>query len=213
MKSQLKIIFEKNKKWFDVWIYLWINSDSKNTIIFTYSELGGRFNIPKSTIYRIIDFHKKINSSKVYIDLKTNKAKQTILKFYPTGKTENEKSLLEDSLYLFLIDFYKDHEYSYPELKTHKIHIKKIENKIKALISQNGEVPTESDIIATFKIFFEKIPDWWKQNAFTLPTISKNFNKIYNQIKLTNNGKNFKYANATKEIGSLDFEKISQARN
>lgn len=214
MKAQLKTIYEKNQKWFEVWVYLWLKSDNKNTIVFSYSDLGARFNIPKTTIHRIISFYKTLNETKQFIELNSTIDNKIELKFYPTGKVENKETPLIEALYLFLLNFYQEHDYDYPELKKHKNHIKTIANKLnKFLVEKKKENISEAELIDTFKIFFINIPNWWKQNAFTLPTISKNFNKILNQIKISSNGKNTKYDNANKEIRNLDFEKISKARN
>lgn len=41
----------------------------------------------------------------------------------------------------------------------------------------------DHDIINAFEFLLTKMPDWWKKNAFTIPSISKNFDKIVNQIQ------------------------------
>ena len=63
----------------------------------------------------------------------------------------------------------------------------------------------ETNVENTFRIFFENIPTWWKQNQFTLPSINKNFTKILNQIK-SNNKNNTKYDKASEDVSNLKFK-------
>lgn len=48
------------------------------------------------------------------------------------------------------------------------------------------QVATEENVILTFRALIEKLPDWYVQNAFSLPVINKKFNEIAANIK--NNG-------------------------
>lgn len=42
---------------------------------------------------------------------------------------------------------------------------------------------SESDSINAFRFLLEKMPDWWKKNAFHLHTINSRFDKILNSIE------------------------------
>lgn len=48
--------------------------------------------------------------------------------------------------------------------------------------------PTDETITATFRLLLVKLPDWYKQNAFSLTVINNKFNEIVASIK-NNDGK------------------------
>ena len=105
----------------------------------------------------------------------------------------------------FLNNYYKDNDIHYPELSRHNSHIKKIVTKLSLLMVKRKVELNETNVENTFRIFFENIPTWWKQNQFTLPSINKNFTKILNQIK-SNNKNNTKYDKASEDVSNLKFK-------
>lgn len=44
-------------------------------------------------------------------------------------------------------------------------------------------IETDEQIIKTFEALIVKLPDWYKNNAFSLPIINKKFNEITTSIK------------------------------
>lgn len=60
--------------------------------------------------------------------------------------------------------------------------LKQIIGKIEGILSR----PTDELIVNTFNVMIDKLPDWYVQNAFSLPVINKKFNEIAANIK--NNG-------------------------
>lgn len=80
------------------------------------------------------------------------------------------------------------------DLKQEKINarnLKSIRNKIVDMAMKNENENTivafdETDITMAFGYLIEKIPKWWLENSFTIPSICKNFDKIIEQIE---NGK------------------------
>lgn len=206
MKFFLKRLFHSNKNFFDVWNYLWIMSNTKHEIIFKYMDISSELKVSKSTITRALKIVDTVNKEKEYIEIKKLQSNEFFLKFYPNGKAiPKQQSEINNILYNFLLDYYKDNDIHYPELNKHKSHIKKIVTKLSLLMSKKNVELNETNIINTFKQFFISIPDWWKQNQFTLPSINKNFTKIINQIK-TSNRKNLKYAKTTDEVNNLKFK-------
>ncbi len=211
MKEILKILYEKNIRFFNVWNYLYLYSDDNNEIIFTNSDIIGRFNLPASTLTRAIKYGLDTNNGKTYIELTKVSPKTYKVKFYPNGK-RNAKAVKNVDLKKWITAYYKEEQFDYPELKKHLRFVDSICEKMEKAIKDKGQVEYSNDVLNdTFQVFFNKIPDWWKQNAFTLPSINKNFSKILNQIKLSSNGKSSNYVSATKTVNELDFEKITKA--
>jgi hypothetical protein len=72
-------------------------------------------------------------------------------------------------------------------------HIKKIKEKIVDLTvkndSENIVAIDEDDLVNSFEYILVKMPDWWRKNAFTPASICKNFNKILEQVKNGQTGK------------------------
>tara|TARA_R110002020_G_scaffold44348_10_gene128036 strand:- start:9231 stop:9881 length:651 start_codon:yes stop_codon:yes gene_type:complete len=213
MKEVFRILYDKNVRFFEVWNYLYLYSNEQNEIVFTNSDIIGRFKLPPSTLNRAISFALSINNGKIYIELEKIAPKTYKAKFYPNGK-RNVKAVKNKELKVWIEDYYKKQEYDYPELKKHLRFVDTICDKLEKAIKERNTEPFTPDLLhKTFCVFFEKIPDWWKENAFTLTSINKNFSKILNQIKLSANGKSNNYASATRKVESLDFEKISKARD
>ena len=71
-------------------------------------------------------------------------------------------------------------------------NLKNIRNKIVEMAMSKAEESKsiiafdENDITMAFGLMLERMPDWWLQNSFTIPSICKNFDKILSQIE---NGK------------------------
>ena len=65
MKEHLKKLYEKNKRHWEVWVWLWMQSDTKNSTIFTYRVICARFNVPKSTFARVIESQSVWNDEKI----------------------------------------------------------------------------------------------------------------------------------------------------
>lgn len=64
--------------------------------------------------------------------------------------------------------------------------LKEIITKIEAMTSD--AITTERTVF-TFEALLQKLPDWYKKNAFSLPIINKKFNEIVSSIKINGNGK------------------------
>tara|TARA_Y100000034_G_C6819129_1_gene368738 strand:+ start:69 stop:713 length:645 start_codon:yes stop_codon:yes gene_type:complete len=214
MKELLRILYDKNIRFFNVWNHLYLYSDDNNEIVFTNSEIIGRFKIPHSTLTRAIQYALSINNGKTYIEMEKIAPKTYKVKFYPNGKRTLKSKIKNRELKEWIVNYYKKEDFDYPELKKHLRFVDSICGKLEQAIKDRAtEEYTPELLIKTFYVFFEKIPDWWKENAFTLPSINKNFSKILNQIKLSANGKTNKYVSATKGVEDLDFEKITKARD
>jgi len=211
MKSQLKTLYNNNPIYYNVWSWLWIMSDSKFCISFTYAELCARFNIPKSTLRRIIAYSKEWNKEKMFVEI-TNEYTKVNICFHPRGKKLNlivsKDELFIEEMYDYLVEYYKEQDFEYSNINTHKKYVKPIINKIKKAISNKGLEVNEEAIKNTFIYFFKNMPDWWRKNSFELKSIDKNFNKILHQIKT--HKKNDKFANTYQATKSIDYSGLTK---
>lgn len=57
--------------------------------------------------------------------------------------------------------------------------LKQVLQKVEGIL----QVATDDNVILTFRALIEKLPDWYVQNAFSLPVINKKFNEIAASIK------------------------------
>lgn len=66
-------------------------------------------------------------------------------------------------------------------------NIKLIKNKIMNVVIEQEKsdiiAVDGQDLINAFDFFLSKMPEWWKQNSFTLSSIYRNFEKILKQIQ------------------------------
>jgi hypothetical protein len=215
MKKLLKKLYKKSKRDFEVWNYLWLFSEN-NSIDFTLSELGGRFNLPPSSLHRILNIYpEQWNEEKVFVEYTRKAYKQYNVKFHPNGK-KIEKSQIHtiyDSLFDWIKEYYIEIEYEYTDISTHKKYIKIISDKLtKAMKSKKSEV-TDETVSNTFKFLISNIPDWWRENGnLTLPQISKHFTKIVNQVKTNNGGtkKRDSYSKAANDVDEIDFTQLTR---
>ena len=91
MKDFLRNLYRKNKRDFDVWNYLWLFSDN-NSIDFTQAELGGRFNLPASSLHRILNKNLELinTEEKIFIEYEKTSYKIWKITFYPEGRKSTE---------------------------------------------------------------------------------------------------------------------------
>jgi hypothetical protein len=109
---------------------------------------------------------------------------------------------------MWVKQFYADQNYDYVDFKKHEKYVDIIFNKMKEAINNKETTQaTESLITDTVMFFFMNMPTWWKENAFTLPSLSKHFPKILHSIKMSQNGKtkSTKYVNTDNEIERINF--------
>jgi hypothetical protein len=218
MKLLLKELYNTNRRDFDVWNYLWLFSDESHSIQFSHIDLCGRFKVPFSSLHRMLGrYNETWNADKIFVEYSKVGYKKYQVVFHPKGKIKSKAESVStvitvyDELFEWLKGFYKQKNFDYMELSSHKKYIKTICTKVeKAMRDRNTEV-TEESIKQTFKIIFENLPEWWVDSGnITLTTISKSFTKILNQIK-TNNGakKRDSYSKAVESVGVIDYDSLA----
>lgn len=210
MKEHLKKLYEKNKRHWEVWVWLWMQSDTKNSTIFTYRVICARFNVPKSTFARVIESQSVWNDEKIISKVEKLPNCKYRVTFYPKGKkaTKHIDTSLEDELFAYVKDAYKKKEYDYPNINKHKIYITRILVQIEKAMKTRGTEITYETKSDTFKMFFTSIPQWWVDNSYSLNSINKNFATIINQIKTNGKGNNFK--KAIRETTDADYSDIAK---
>ena len=216
MKDFLKDLYIRKKRDFDVWNYLWLFSDN-NTIIFTQTELCGRFGLPASSLHRILNQNiENANIDRVFIEYERIAFKNYRVIFYPKGKKirKTKYSDLYIELYDWMKDYYVEIDFDYADMPKHRRYINTICDKIiKAMRDKKTEI-TDENVIATFQFFIKGIDNWWRDTGnITLPLISKHFTKLLNQVKQngTNGGKKRdSFSKAAEQIDAIDFNKLTR---
>lgn len=216
MKQQLRELYRKNTRDFEVWNYLWLFADDSNEIEFAHSDLTMKFNIPLSSLHRILNLYPELwNEEKTFVEYEKVAYKRFRVKFYPKGKRAKKQTTLDihDELFIWLkTDYYPSIDYDYDEITKHKKYVKLICEKLEKAMKQRDPNVTEESLKETFKYFFKNIGDWWIQNGnITLTLINKHFTKIINQIKTSNGGKKRdSYSKAAESIDGVDFDKLAE---
>lgn len=214
MKQILQSLYKERRRDYFVWSYLWIFSD-KNTIEFTNKQLCQEFDLPASTLHRIIHGNIDIfNDVKTYVEYeKTSRVNHKII-FHPTGKKEKKVKSKElyDELYNWMEEYYKSIDFDYTDIKKHKKYIRIIALKIKEAMKEKDTAVTDDSLRDTFKFFIQNIDEWWVNSGnITLPLISKHFTKLLNQVKTNGTrSKSDKYSKAAKQADEIDFGKFTR---
>ena len=210
MVKEIQELYSKSYKEYSVWSYLWIFSD-KNQVSFNYTNLSAQFNIPISTLHRIIN--KNITKwARQGIDISIGKSEYKSHVIYFKSKKIVSKTPLNEELYAYLKQYYSQIEYDYPDLVKHKRYINTICNKLKKAMQDKGTIVDENNLRETFIVFISNIDGWWKDSGnITLPLISKHFTKILNQVKNNANGKKRdSYSVAASKADEIDFGKLTR---
>jgi hypothetical protein len=211
MKLRLKELYIKNHRSFQVWEYLWLFSDTNNSIEFTHSDLRGRFNIPETSLCRILEQAHEWNDERIIVEKIKIKPKTYRIVFHPRGRRNAKVITVHDELYVWVRKYYESQEYEYNDLAKHRRYVKIICDKLVEAIKKRGAEVTDDLLKQAFYAYFNNIDDWWRNNSFTLPAINKHFTKILNQVKQSVNGKKRdSYSKATESAEQVDFGKLAR---
>ena len=215
MKELLKELYKSNHRDFEVWNYLWLFADESESIEFSHTELCSRFNIPLSSLSRVLKIYpERWNKDKVLVEYEKVEYKAFKVTFYPKGKktTSAPTQTIHDDLYDWLKGHYKQIDFDYADMPSHRKYVKTICDKLQKAMKERNTLVTDQSTKDTFQFFFTNIDSWWKDNGtITLPLISKHFTKILNQIKTSKNGKKRdSYSKAAEQIDGIDFGKLAR---
>ena len=216
MRTLLKELYHKNRRDFDVWNYLWLFSDESNSIQFSHTDLCCRFKVPLSSLHRMLNKYPETwNTDKTFVEYEKIGYKNYQVVFYPKGKKVSKVKVVTmyDELFDWLKEFYKQKKFDYSDLAKHKRYVKTICGKVENAMKNKETEVTDENLVKTFKIIFENLPEWWVESGnITLPTISKSFTKILNQIKSNNNAggkKRDSYSKAAEGVAGIDYDKLA----
>ena len=98
------------------------------------------------------------------------------------------------------IDAYKEYtkiEYSF--VAKDGVALSSLIEKLKGII----QFPTDTSVVATFRLLLIKLPDWYKQNAFSLTRINGGFNEIVASIKKNGDKQGITYDYKARIISDL----------
>lgn len=220
MKQQLKRLYFNNIRHYEVWNYLWLISEDGITM-FQYVDICCKFKVPKSTLSRILQLQNTWNNEKqlTTIEKEGKWHKLTFWEELPASQkkkpTKTEFPARTEQMFDILTEWYKQKEVEYPTLEKDKKRITEFLNRIEKSLTAASQPKTDKDVIEAATLYFNKIPEWWIKNAYSMATINKNYMKIYNQIKLNSNGNSTtkesridKYRKAA-ESSAIDFEKLA----
>lgn len=213
MKELLKELYIKNRRDFEVWNYLWLFS-SNNEIEFNTLDLSIKFNLPMSSLHRILKtYPDNWNENKTFVQHKKHYRLHRIT-FYPKGKAipkSKNRDFYDDLFDWLKNDYYSELDFDYVDLIKHKPYIKTICNKLKKAMLEKSKEFNDELLISTFKLMFTSIDDWWKDSGnITLVIINKNFTKILNQVKKNGNkSKRDSFSKAAAKVDEVDFSKFT----
>jgi len=207
MKKILSTLCSENFRYFQVWSYLWINSDRKNTIEFNYLDVGCKLKMSKSTVHRIISKTELINVDKTYVEITKDKSTVTA-KFYDKGKPKTrEKNVLIDDVIEYLVGFYEKQNFPYEKINNHKPQLKGLINQMEPTMKAAGLELTDETKKQFLQWFCENLPEWWvKKGHITIPALNKHYPKMITQIKTQ---KTDSYASEIHQTESIDYSKLA----
>lgn len=228
MKKVLKYLYQYRKRHFEVWNYLWLHSEDGITH-FTYLDVCAKFKVPKSTLARILQLENEWNEEDqilTKVERVSNGHKVTFfeevlkkpVKKQPTvqnsaPRPENPLKPVTNHVHEYLKGKYDTLGIVYPKFDTEKPKVTNLIKKVEEMLKEQGKSTLPEDIQDSTILFIDKIPEWWWQNAFTIGHFTRNFEKIYNQIKINVNGGKSKrlatYQQAAKEADGIDYSQLA----
>lgn len=101
------------------------------------------------------------------------------VQYVPESK-EKKESQFNECKALFFSFYKKETGLIYSFTGQDAKSLKELIGKIRMLYNYPAN---EYPVVETFGMLLEKLPDWYKKNAFSLPVINKKFNEIVASIK------------------------------
>jgi len=143
-------------------------------------------------IERIINFCKRKLAKEAEADEIGSEhraaAFQEVIDYYQKSK-DVRKSDVEKIKEIFLRHYQEYHKKTtgrnlkYRFEKREENHIKKLIPHMKEHLTLEDTDELEMPVDEFFDGFLERMPDWWKDNCYSVSTISRHFNKILTQIQ------------------------------
>jgi hypothetical protein len=107
------------------------------------------------------------------------------VEYAPVSK-EQKESVFNNCKVIFLAFYARETGLIYTFSGQDAKALKELIGKVKTVFN----CPAADDQIpVAFRLLLEKLPAWYKKNAFSLPVINKKFNEIVSSVKQKNDGK------------------------
>lgn len=102
---------------------------------------------------------------------------------YVPVKKGNVDTVFNDCKALFFTFYNKETGLIYSFTGQDGKALKELIGKMQSIINFPS---TDETVVNTFGLLLEKLPDWYRKNAFSIPVINKKFNEIVSSIKQSN---------------------------
>lgn len=145
-----------------------------------YMARHGKYKLEDMTVKMVDGFITRFEQQHGIIDLNKKKTH------------EPQKPNLVYRMYEYYKEFYftnlaKEYEVDKKKKPIEMRHMKTLRNKIVASIAHELKTDViavdDENVLAAFKFFLSKTPDWWIKNSFAPSSLASNFEKIMVQIK------------------------------
>jgi hypothetical protein len=102
---------------------------------------------------------------------------------YAPASKGREESVFNECKAIFYAFYAKETGLTYTFSGRDAKALKELAGKVKTIFNYPA---TDDQIPAAFGLLLEKLPDWYKKNAFSLPVINGKFNEIVSSISKDN---------------------------
>lgn len=102
---------------------------------------------------------------------------------YKAATKERNESVFSECKALFFRFYNRETGLTYSFTGQDGKSLKELIGKVQSILNFPAKDET---VVNTFGMLLEKLPDWYRKNAFSLPVINKKFNDIVSSIKQGN---------------------------
>lgn len=214
-KDVLRQMSKKQPKLYELWNYLWLESNDQGEVDFRYNELMTFFSCSRTSMARMLQpeniegFNEFVSIQKV-----APSTYQAIINYQPKKHTppketakKTRNTLITGEYADFLERYYNKIGFINLDFNKKKRDLESILLKI-TTIMQNNQTPISDETrFENFQMIMNNIPQWWVDKGMVdLPSVNKHFTKIINAIKIKQHGE----LNSTRpDAEPIDFSQFT----